>query len=216
MGQFYSGALQRQRRSVIEAGVLPLNFSRLYRPPDDIFGGAERDRTADLLVANEALSQLSYSPPPDAHCTPPSRGQRTVKRHLRVYQQAARRSNSKLRPPRARHRCSCGQRLFHHMPNLARAIDHNVQAPEPTSFTPLGATASSAPTSPAPNSVRSSAICQRCRPATARLLANIHHYCRKLHTHSCTHFNSPSCFTSSSRPTGYSPTRFAANHGDRS
>jgi hypothetical protein len=29
-------------------------------------GGAERDRTADLLVANEALSQLSYSPTPDA------------------------------------------------------------------------------------------------------------------------------------------------------
>ncbi len=28
----------------------------------DLFGGAERDRTADLLVANEALSQLSYSP----------------------------------------------------------------------------------------------------------------------------------------------------------
>jgi hypothetical protein len=27
-----------------------------------IFGGAKRDRTADLLVANEALSQLSYSP----------------------------------------------------------------------------------------------------------------------------------------------------------
>ena len=26
------------------------------------FGGAERDRTAGLLVANEALSQLSYSP----------------------------------------------------------------------------------------------------------------------------------------------------------
>jgi hypothetical protein len=30
-------------------------------------GGAERDRTADLLVANEALSQLSYSPPPETH-----------------------------------------------------------------------------------------------------------------------------------------------------
>jgi hypothetical protein len=29
-----------------------------------VIGGAERDRTADLLVANEALSQLSYSPPP--------------------------------------------------------------------------------------------------------------------------------------------------------
>ncbi len=28
------------------------------------YGGAERDRTADLLVANEALSQLSYSPTP--------------------------------------------------------------------------------------------------------------------------------------------------------
>ena len=26
------------------------------------FGGAGRDRTGDLLVANEALSQLSYSP----------------------------------------------------------------------------------------------------------------------------------------------------------
>ena len=26
-------------------------------------GGAERDRTADLLVANQVLSQLSYSPP---------------------------------------------------------------------------------------------------------------------------------------------------------
>ncbi len=26
------------------------------------FGGAERDRTADLLIANEALSQLSYGP----------------------------------------------------------------------------------------------------------------------------------------------------------
>ena len=26
------------------------------------FGGAERNRTADLLIANEALSQLSYSP----------------------------------------------------------------------------------------------------------------------------------------------------------
>jgi hypothetical protein len=25
-------------------------------------GGAERNRTADLLIANEALSQLSYSP----------------------------------------------------------------------------------------------------------------------------------------------------------
>ncbi len=34
-----------------------------------LFGGAERDRTADLLVANEALSQLSYSPTPEARET---------------------------------------------------------------------------------------------------------------------------------------------------
>ena len=28
----------------------------------DLFGGAERDRTADLLNAIQALSQLSYGP----------------------------------------------------------------------------------------------------------------------------------------------------------
>ena len=28
----------------------------------EIIGGRDRDRTGDLLVANEALSQLSYSP----------------------------------------------------------------------------------------------------------------------------------------------------------
>ena len=30
--------------------------------PSEIFGGARRDRTADLLHAMQALSQLSYSP----------------------------------------------------------------------------------------------------------------------------------------------------------
>ena len=29
---------------------------------DNLIGGAMRDRTADLLDANQALSQLSYSP----------------------------------------------------------------------------------------------------------------------------------------------------------
>lgn len=29
---------------------------------DNRFGGANRDRTGDLLVANETLSQLSYGP----------------------------------------------------------------------------------------------------------------------------------------------------------
>ncbi len=40
--------------------------SGVTRTPLDYFGGeiggAERNRTADLLIANEALSQLSYSP----------------------------------------------------------------------------------------------------------------------------------------------------------
>jgi hypothetical protein len=34
----------------------------VLEPRESFFGGAKRDRTADLLVANEALSQLSYSP----------------------------------------------------------------------------------------------------------------------------------------------------------
>jgi hypothetical protein len=29
-------------------------------------GGARRDRTADLIIANDALSQLSYGPVPAA------------------------------------------------------------------------------------------------------------------------------------------------------
>ena len=36
-------------------------------------GGAERDRTAGLLVANEALSQLSYSPTSDPLILPAGR-----------------------------------------------------------------------------------------------------------------------------------------------
>ena len=36
-------------------------------------GGAERNRTADLLIANEALSQLSYSPNAE-RTIQPSRG----------------------------------------------------------------------------------------------------------------------------------------------
>jgi hypothetical protein len=30
----------------------------------DLIGGAEEDRTPDLLIANETLSQLSYGPTP--------------------------------------------------------------------------------------------------------------------------------------------------------
>ena len=32
---------------------------------ENSIGGASRDRTDDLIVANDALSQLSYSPTPD-------------------------------------------------------------------------------------------------------------------------------------------------------
>ena len=34
----------------------------------DLIGGAERDRTVDLLNAIQALSQLSYSPTASADC----------------------------------------------------------------------------------------------------------------------------------------------------
>jgi hypothetical protein len=59
-------------------------------------GGAERDRTADLLVANEALSQLSYSPTP----------QRELAHHPRahlchVHQSSRRRPVPPTRPPSA-------------------------------------------------------------------------------------------------------------------
>ena len=35
----------------------------ISRMPLSFIGGAERDRTDDLLLAKQALSQLSYSPP---------------------------------------------------------------------------------------------------------------------------------------------------------
>jgi hypothetical protein len=45
--------------------VKALNFQGLFIKTyvsDVIIGGAERDRTVDLRVANASLSQLSYSP----------------------------------------------------------------------------------------------------------------------------------------------------------
>jgi hypothetical protein len=46
------------RVSTQSEGVGPNVFRKLV----DKLGGRDRDRTGDLLVANEALSQLSYSP----------------------------------------------------------------------------------------------------------------------------------------------------------
>ena len=36
---------------------------RAFVPRNEAGGGANRDRTGDLLVANQTLSQLSYGPP---------------------------------------------------------------------------------------------------------------------------------------------------------
>jgi hypothetical protein len=40
--------------------MLTPNFKQWVR----LYGGADRDRTGDPLVANQVLSQLSYSPNP--------------------------------------------------------------------------------------------------------------------------------------------------------
>ena len=37
-------------------------------PSVEGFGGADRDRTDDLVIANDALSQLSYDPTFDGGC----------------------------------------------------------------------------------------------------------------------------------------------------
>ena len=42
------------------------NDSKTWQVIETI-GGASRDRTDDLIVANDALSQLSYSPPVNIH-----------------------------------------------------------------------------------------------------------------------------------------------------
>jgi hypothetical protein len=96
------------------------------------FGGAERDRTADLLVANEALSQLSYSPPPDTHRTPLLQAQcrRTTSSSVPVSATRLKPRTPASLPDLAhppRHCCSRRQRLLHHMPHLARSIRHYIK-----------------------------------------------------------------------------------------
>ena len=102
------------------------------------FGGAERDRTADLLVANEALSQLSYSPPLE----PPHRASAcaahqddisecTSTQPIPQSSTCSARGSPHLRTATSahspRHRRSRGQRLLHHMPHLAVLIHHHAK-----------------------------------------------------------------------------------------
>ena len=46
--------------------VTALPLSGHHKP--SAYGGGERDRTDDLLLAKQALSQLSYTPAPDDRC----------------------------------------------------------------------------------------------------------------------------------------------------
>src|SRR5436190_13762316 len=64
---------QRTQHIAFVPGQPNLCRSRTFEPQSGPFraGGAEGDRTPDLLIANEALSQLSYSPPT-------SRGRRRI------------------------------------------------------------------------------------------------------------------------------------------
>ena len=48
-----------------------------------VFGGDKRDRTADLLNAIQALSQLSYTPKPIFYCICIDFNILTRKRHMR-------------------------------------------------------------------------------------------------------------------------------------
>ena len=56
---FSSRYLQNRHRSAIDANFY---FFKGYPPEPPTNGGAERDRTADPLLAKQVLSQLSYSP----------------------------------------------------------------------------------------------------------------------------------------------------------
>jgi hypothetical protein len=52
------------KRMILRHLTFAIQFSR-YNKKTKIYGGAKRDRTADLLLARQALSQLSYTPPKD-------------------------------------------------------------------------------------------------------------------------------------------------------
>ena len=56
-----------RERATTESTIINQNSTMLIFRPIELsteLGGADRDRTGGLLVANQALSQLSYSPLP--------------------------------------------------------------------------------------------------------------------------------------------------------
>ena len=60
-------AVKGQCPRPLDDGDLDKNIQLKFGTPTG-FGGARRDRTADLLHAMQALSQLSYTPNFDANC----------------------------------------------------------------------------------------------------------------------------------------------------
>ena len=115
----------------------------------DFFGGAERDRTADLLVANEALSQLSYSPPPDAHHTPPSRVP-TPSNDISECTSNSPAPQTQIVPTRPVTAVSAASG-FSTTCHTSPAASATTLSTGTTSFTPLGAIASNVPISPGRN-----------------------------------------------------------------
>ena len=66
-GPCFADSRSSMRRITIPNAIMPHPirvrfFNRHLRHLRQISGGADRDRTGGLLVANQALSQLSYSP----------------------------------------------------------------------------------------------------------------------------------------------------------
>src|SRR5437879_2382279 len=56
------------RNCTVTPWLLPTTYDERPTTNDGFSGGADRDRTGGLLVANQALSQLSYSPIRVASC----------------------------------------------------------------------------------------------------------------------------------------------------
>ena len=48
--------------AVSKESIKPCSISHSNKDDDWVLGGAEGDRTPDLVIANDALSQLSYCP----------------------------------------------------------------------------------------------------------------------------------------------------------